>query len=73
VVDDREAVAQRVGLLEVVGGEEDRRPQLAELPDLLPHARPRLGIEAGRRLVEEQDLRPVDDPEADVEPAAHAA
>jgi hypothetical protein len=41
--------------------------------DLLPHASPRLGIEAGRRLVEEEDLRPMDDPEADVEPAAHAA
>ena len=31
VVDDREAIGQRVGLLEVVGREEDGRPLLAEL------------------------------------------
>ena len=48
-------------------------PALAEAADLVPHAGPRLRVEAGRRLVEEQHLRPVDDAEADVEPAAHAA
>ena len=48
-------------------------PELAEVPDLVPHAGPRLRVEAGRRLVEEEDLRPVDDAEPDVEPAAHAA
>src|SRR6185369_11339936 len=45
----------------------------AELRDLLPHPGPRLRVETRRRLVQEEDLRAVDDPEADVEPAAHAA
>ena len=73
VVDDREAVGQGVGLLEVVGRQEDRRALLAEAADLVPHAGARLRVEAGRRLVEEQDRRAVDDPQADVEPALHAA
>ena len=73
VVDDGEAIGERVRLLEVVGGQEDRRPLLAEGPDLVPHACPRLRVEAGGRLVEEQHGRPMDDAEADVEPAAHAA
>ena len=73
VVDDREAVAQRVGLLEVVGRQEDGGAGLAQPADLVPHPRPGLRIEAGRRLVEEEQRRPVDHADADVEPAPHAA
>ena len=50
-----------------------RLSSLGEAPDLVPHLDARLGVEAGRRLVEEQHLRAVDEPERDVEPAAHAA
>ena len=73
VVDDRQPVGQRVGLLEVVGREEDRRARLAQAADLVPHPGSRLRVEAGRRLVEEQDRRAMDDAEPDVEPALHAA
>ena len=44
-------------------------PSSRSFADLVPHAGPRLRVETGRRLVEEEDLRPVDDPETDVEPA----
>ena len=73
LVDDREAVGEGVGLLEVVGRQEDRRAQRSEVADLLPHAGAGLRVEARRRLVEEQHSRPMDDPQADVEPALHAA
>ncbi len=73
VVDDREPVGERVGLLEVVRRQEDGRAVLAEGADLIPHAGARLGVEAGRRLVEEQHLRPVDDAEPDVESTPHPA
>jgi hypothetical protein len=43
VVDDRQAVAQRVRLLEVVGREEDGGAGFAELADLLPQPRPACG------------------------------
>ena len=46
---------------------------VASAADLRPHRDARLGVEAGRRLVEEQHLRPVDEPERDVEPALHPA
>src|SRR5206468_9322 len=41
--------------------------------DLPPELDPRLRIEAGRRLVQKQDLGPVDESERDVETALHAA
>ena len=72
--DDREPVGELVGLLEVVRGEQDRqRLRLGEPRHLVPHHDARLGIEAGRRLVEEQHARAVHEPERDVEPAAHPA
>ena len=57
-VDDQDAVAERVGLVEVVGGEEDRRPPLLAQPaDVLPEVGPRLRVEPGGRLVEEDQAR----------------
>ena len=73
VVDDREPVGERVGLLEVMRRQEDGRAVLAEGADLVPHAGACLGVETGGRLVEEQHLRPVDDPEPDVESTPHPA
>src|SRR5579859_7710265 len=73
VVDDRQAVAQSVRLFEVVGGEKDRHPGFAQPPDLGPEPRPPLRVEAGRRFVEEQQPRAVNQPERDVEPPALAA
>src|SRR5262249_61281284 len=49
-------------------------PPSARRPlDPPPEPAPRLRVEAGRRLVEKQHLRPVDEPERDVETALHPA
>ena len=48
-------------------------PSSRRRPDLVPHPGAGLRVEPGRRLVEEQHLRAMDDAEPDVEPAAHAA
>src|SRR5206468_469857 len=73
VIDDGDAVAERVGLLQIVGGEEDRHALVAELSHLIPDAGTGLRVEAGGRLVEEEELWAVDDAEADIETPAHAA
>ena len=72
--DDREPVGELVRLLEVVRREQDRqRLALGERAELVPHRGSRLGVEAGGRLVQEEDLRRVDEPERDVEPSLHPA
>ena len=48
-------------------------PDSLQAAELLPERRPRRGVDARRRLVEEQQLRPVDEPAGQVDPAAHAA
>src|SRR5438105_2437752 len=68
VVDDRDTVAQRVRLVEVVRGEEHRGAALVHPPHLVPHAGAALRIEPGGRFVEEQKLRAVDQPKPDIEP-----
>ena len=73
-VDDADAVGELVGLLEVLRREEDRHAQFrVQAPNLVPHARPTQRIESGRRLVEEQDLRVVDERGGEVEPPLHPA
>src|SRR5215213_7848550 len=52
-VDDRDAVAELIGLLEVLRREEDRRPVSVDPPQLLPDGQPARGVEARRRLVQE--------------------
>jgi hypothetical protein len=53
VVDDDQSVAQRVRLVEIVGGQEDGHALLAQPAHLDPQVRPALRVEAGGRLVEE--------------------
>ena len=73
-VDDHDPVAEGVGLVEVVGGQEHRRPALRAQPgDVVPEVGPRLRVQAGGRLVEEDQRRVVDQPHRDVEPALLAA
>ena len=73
-IDDADAIGEPVGLLEVLGGQKDGHPLLGGEPlDLLPERAAALRIEAGRRLVEEEDLRPVDERQREVEAALHAA
>ena len=69
LVDDEDAVAQRIGLVEVVGGEEQRGAVLGvQAADVLPEVGAALRIEPRGRLVEEQQPRHVDEPHRDVEP-----
>ena len=73
VVDDRQAVAELVGLLHVVRGEEDGLALLVELAEDLPQRETALRIEAGGGLVEEQRGRTVHDRPRDHEALRHAA
>ena len=60
VIHDGDAVAQALGLIHVVRGENDGAARLLELVDQVPQMAARLGIEAGGRLVEKQQLRIAD-------------
>ena len=73
VVDDRQAVAQLVGLLEVLRGQEDGRALGVDAAHLVPDRQPRGRVEPGRRLVEEQHLGRVDERAGEVEPPLHPA
>ncbi len=73
LVDDRHPVAEEVGLLHVVRGEQDRLAVDVEVAEDLPQGDPALRVESGGRLVEEQHLRPVHDRPGDHQPLRHAA
>jgi hypothetical protein len=67
VAEDGESVGESLGLLHVMRGQEDalaKRPQVA---DCLPGLAARGRVEAGRRLVEEDELRIADERERKVE------
>ena len=56
-VEDADAAGERGRVLEVVRDDDRRQRQLAQhLLQLDPHGRPRVGVERGQRLVEEQGL-----------------
>ena len=55
MVDDREPVAELVGLLHVVRGEEDGLAVGVQLAEDLPQRDAALRVEAGGGLVEEED------------------
>ena len=67
--DDRDPVGEALRLVHVVGGEEDGLAEVAQGGDRLPGLAPRLRVEAGGRLVEEEQLRIADQRHADVEAA----
>ena len=67
--DDAGAVAELRGLVEVVGGEQDRGALGLEAADERPELAARLGVEPRGRLVEEEQLGPADDAEGDVDAA----
>ncbi len=43
-------------LIHIMGGDEEREPFCREQVDLLPEIAPRLRIDAGRGLIQEQEL-----------------
>ena len=73
VVDDRDPIREAVGLVQVLGGEEHGRPLRRQRLDRLPERDAAGEVEAGRRLVEEEDGRARDERGGEVEAAAHAA
>jgi hypothetical protein len=73
VAQDRHPVGQPLRLVQVVGGEQDGLAERAQVLDRAPAAAARLGIETGRRLVEEDQVRVAREREGQVEAAALAA
>ncbi len=68
VVDDGDAIAQPLCLLHEVSGHEDRLAALADAAHQVPDGAPGLRIEPGGELVEEHELRVVDQGERDEQP-----
>ena len=73
VVDHRDPVGEPVGLVEVLGRQQQRVAAGDVLLDRLPEADPAAGVEPGGGLVEEQDAAAGDERRGEVEAAAHAA
>ena len=73
LVDDGQPIAQLVGFLEVLRGQEDGRPAPVDAAHLLPHGEPAGGVEAGGRLVEEEHLGLVHERRREVQAALHPA
>ena len=73
VVEDRDPIRELVGLVEVLGGEEDGDAAAGELADVVPHLPAAARVEPGRGLVEEDHPRRADQCHGQVEPAAHPA
>ena len=68
-----DAVGQRLGLVHEVGGEEDRLAQRAEVLDRRPRLAAGRRVEAGGRLVEEEQVGVADEGEGEVQAAPLAA
>src|SRR3954452_4831068 len=73
LLDDRDAVAERLGLVEVVRREQDGLAEVLQRAHDVPRRAASGGVEAGRRLVEEDQLGVADEGEREVEAAELAA
>ena len=73
LVHDDEPVAQLLRLVHVVGRQDERHAALLEPVQPLPEQVPGLRVEPGRRLVEEQDRRLVDERACDRQAPLHPA
>src|SRR5690606_23048456 len=56
MIHDREAVRQPLRLVHEVRGQQDRSTTGLEVPTEIPDVASGLGIESGRRLVQEEDV-----------------
>ena len=68
LIDDGDAIAEAFGLVHVMRGQQDGPATLAQVADDVPELAAGLGVQAGRRLVEEQDLGVADQGDRDREP-----
>src|SRR4051812_43076159 len=73
VVDDRDPVAQILGFLEIMSGEDDGDSALVQLPHIGPELLAKLDVDARGRLVEDQDRRRMDHRLGDQQPPLHSA
>ena len=73
VVHDRHPVAQRLRLVHVVGGEHHRLAAFVDGPQHIPQVAPGLRVQRRGRLVQEDDLRVVDQRARDGQPLRLAA
>ena len=69
----REAGRDRRGALEVVGGEDDRVSGAAKCGESVLQRRDRLRVEARERLVEQEEVRSVQEGARERQALAHAA
>ena len=72
-VEDADPVGQPLDVGQVVAGQQDRGARVAQVGDDRPGRGPRLRVHPGRRLVEDDDLRPSDEREGEPESLALAA
>ena len=70
---DQDRVGEALRLLDVVRRHEDRRALGAQPVDQRPQLLADLRVEADGRLVEQDEVRPVDERARDQQPAPHAA
>ncbi len=73
VLEDRDAVGERLRLVQVVRGEHDGLAEVAQRADDVPGGAAGGRVEAGRGLVEEDQLRVADEREREVQPPGLAA
>ena len=66
--DHRHPVGQRLRLVHVVRGEQDRGARRAQAADQLPGVPARARVEPGRRLVQEQQVRATDQAQREIQP-----
>src|SRR2546423_1709785 len=72
-LDHGDAIGQPVGLLKVLGRQQQRRPLADQFLDEGPQLDPRAGVKAGGGLVHDQQERATYEARTEVEAAAHAA
>ena len=73
LVHDDEAIAELLGLVHVVGRQDERRASLLEPVEAVPDEVACLWVEASRRLVEEHEARLIDQRAGDRQAPLHAA
>lgn len=73
MIHNGDLLAQLVGLIHVVGGEEDGLPGGVELAQDLPKRQPALRVEPGGGFIEHQDGWAVHDGPCDHEPLCHSS
>ena len=71
--DDDDLVGQPLGLGQLVGGEDHADPTAREVGDDRPDGQPALGVDAGRRLVQEDHLGPAHQGQGQRQPLLLAA